>query len=322
MATIEEFVKNKIIECWHYASIMDIETPICDMIVEISECELKFALEVKTITAYKADDKQDFKNHLARAVYRQGAPNIPVIIALVDDINNTVIMGIALQWRFHTPIIEDDISFVELSPNNADVILDNIKAADSVIRALSNTNLKVVKKISFSFEQGGLYHQGYVIYLRDLRQGYKMNCKTPDTQQEEFDRFLNGIPEDEYPSDIIDEKILEAVEKKYHDSKIKSSLLVFSTELRDLKHILSLSRNFDGGIEILPIIDGCNHPKNNISIPIDIQLDTIFTGVQPVTQFTTTFKALNFQELEEFAELCSTVKRPQAIFISHSSKDL
>lgn len=316
METIEELVKIKIKECWNNASIMDIETLICDMIVEIPDCELKFAIEVKTVSAYTDAIRQEIKNRIARAVYRQGAPNIPIVLALVNEDGGSVNIGIALQWRFHTPIIEDDIRFVELSPENADVILDNIKAADTIIRALSNTNLKVVKKISFSLEQGGINHQGYIVYLRDLHQGYRMNCKTPDNQQEEFDRFLNGIPETEYPRDIVDEKILEAVAERYHDSKIESSLLVFSTELRDLKHLLSLSCTFEGSIDVLPIIEGCSCPKNIISIYVDIHMETIFKDVKPIARFTTTFSATNFHEVEELQALCSTVKRPQDVFIS------
>lgn len=316
METIEELVKNKIKECWNNASIMDIETLICDMIVEIPDSELKFAIEVKTVSAYTNVNRQELKNRIARAVYRQGAPNIPIILALVNEDSASVNIGIALQWRFHTPIIEDDIRFVELMPENADVILDNIKAADTVIRALSNTNLKVVKKISFSIEQGGLNHQGYIVYLRDLSQGYRMNCKTSDNQQEEFDRFLNGIPENEYPRDIVDEKILEAVTEKYHDSKIKSSLLVFSTELRDLKHLLSLSCNFEGSIDVLPVINGCSCPENSISIYVDIHMETIFKDVKPITRFTTTFNVTSHYDLKELKTLCSTVKRPKEVFIS------
>lgn len=316
METIEELVKIKIKECWNNASIMDIETLVCDMIVEIPDNELKFAIEVKTVSAYTDANRQELKNRIARAVYRQGAPNIPVVLALVNEDSASVKIGIALQWRFHTPIIEDDIRFVELSPENADVILDNIKAADTVIRALSNTNLKVLKKISFSFEHGGLNHHGYIVYLRDLHQGYRMNCKTPDSQQEEFDRFLNGIPENEYPRDIVDKKILEAVAERYNDSKMKSSLLVFSTELRDLKHLLSLSCNYEGNIDILPMIDGCSCPGNCISIYVDIHMETVFKDVKPITRFATTFNATNFHELEELKALCSTVKRPQDVFIS------
>lgn len=319
MEDIIKIVKERFAAYWHGVKMMDVVTPICDLIVESADDSLKFAVEVKAVSHYNTDYRKELHDRLARSIYRQGAPNIPVLLALYDEQNNKVMIGIVVQWRFQTPIIDEDIKFVELTKENATSFYDNIKAADGVIRSLSDTNFKVIKKISFTFKNNGLINHCYVLYLRDLHEGYRMNTKSAKNQQEEFRRFLYGIPEDEYPTDDIDKAILKAIKEKYPDSECKSNLLLFSSELKDLEQMIKHSRHIEGRVDLLPSVDISNAALYEgvriVSALIDIYVDSIFKDITPEAIYTTSIGALNREDYELLRNVLRTVKRPKDILL-------
>lgn len=47
--------------------------------------------------------------------------------------------------------------------------------------------------------------------------------------------MLFGIPENEYPSDILDNDLFTAVRNIYTNAEVKNKLLLFNTELHNLK---------------------------------------------------------------------------------------
>jgi len=66
---------------------------------------------------------------------------------------------------------------------------------------------------------------------------------TPETWDEMvFHRMISGIPEDEYPNDILDEVILKGVDSVYPNPRRKSQVLLLNTELMDLKRNLECAK--------------------------------------------------------------------------------
>lgn len=52
--------------------------------------------------------------------------------------------------------------------------------------------------------------------------------------------YCMAYQENEYPSDMLDKDLLEEVRKKYPSANTRSGLLLFSSELRDLKQEIEL----------------------------------------------------------------------------------
>ena len=62
-----------------------------------------------------------------------------------------------------------------------------------------------------------------------------MKQKEVRSEQERFQRMLTGIPEEEYPRDLLDEVILKGVEKVFPHPVVKSQILLLNIELQDLR---------------------------------------------------------------------------------------
>lgn len=314
---MEEQVKDILLKFWPGINILDFETPICDLLVEVQDTSLKFSVEVKIKSSLTEQVLSDFYNQVGLAIYRQGAPNIPVILALYDDQLGSVELGIAVSWRINSPVVDKNMKFIELNQDTADAILDNIKASDSVIRMLSDTNCKVVKRINFRIPFDKLKIACHIIYLRDFSPAYKMNCRKTQNKQEEMNRFLYGIPQDEYPNDPMDEMILDAIKNKYVDAERRSSLLLFSTELRDLKTELSSMLRFDCNILIEPSVSQTLLPYFDgikiVSLRLDTFMDFTIGEIAPETMFYGFAQVQSVADYLSLGNLVKTVKRSKAI---------
>lgn len=55
-------------------------------------------------------------------------------------------------------------------------------------------------------------------------------------ERQRIERMIKGTPEKEYPTDDLDRMIFEAIDSKYKGAKVKSKLLLFSTELDELQY--------------------------------------------------------------------------------------
>ena len=120
--------------------------------------------------------------------------------------------------------------------------MDVIKSMDQTIRLLSNQGLKIKKTINITCRgRHGIPCQGLIVYLRDFTDQYKMHQKVIINERERFERLFSGIPEEEYPSDILDQTIIEMVQQEFPNSSIESKLILFSSELCDLQ-VLSRSK--------------------------------------------------------------------------------
>ena len=62
-------------------------------------------------------------------------------------------------------------------------------------------------------------------------------------EKEKMKRLLFGIPEEEYQSDILDDLILHGVQRSYPDAKMKSRLILFSSEINDIQIISQYWKN-------------------------------------------------------------------------------
>lgn len=311
MGIFEEKVSGILSSLWHNAIITSLETPVCDLLVEFTDKSLQFVVEVKLKSSFTKEIFEGFTNNVAWAIFRQGAPKIPVVIALLDEEKNAVEIGIAVSWRFGSPIICQDVKFMTVSKEDADVILDNIKAADEVIRSLEFTNCKVLKRISFNVPSGQIHMPGCIMYLRNFLPDYKMNCRKPQNQEEEFRRFLHGIPQEEYPRDEVDDIIMESVASKYPDSEPHSSLLIFSSELRDLKEYIGRSIHHKAHIVVEPSADinvlATMIGTSLASLDLDIYMEAEIREKNPETYFSAALSVTSALEYNNFKKKLSSI---------------
>jgi hypothetical protein len=227
-------IKQSIKAFWGRKNVTDMPTEISDFLIKVPNTDLEFAL--KCIDD-RGDSLKELQAKLMPILQLRGAPNIPVIVALNYD-NENIAVGILVSWKFGAPSIERNITFIPLIDENRARIYDEIKSSDETIRMLETSNCKIVKHIKLSEEYKHNFFNAEIVYLRDLSITYRMKSRDELNDVERLNYYLKGIPEDDYPYDKFDDGIMQAVgDGGYKNAKMNSQLMLFSSELRDLKMV-------------------------------------------------------------------------------------
>lgn len=248
----------------------------CDLIVESKNSSLKFGIEVTGSAPLRTKAFEHYINDLSRINFSD--IQIPIIIAAVNEETEEVRVAPLLSVRLSTIRLYRNPSFQLLTEKTRDIIWDNISAMDKVIRMLNNSNLGVVKAINISIKREDQFTlKAITYYLRTFSDNYKMQSKEIVDEKTRFERILNGIPQNEYPEDILDCIIQRGLAQAYPTADIEcnSSLLLFNTELDNLKRtIQTYGTKHDFIIQVEPNIDQlvANGVQMFTSYPIKIHI--------------------------------------------------
>lgn len=250
------------------------------------------------------DELIAYLDSVAETVSDQGAPKLPLVLMLVDELGQSVKAALVVENHFGMPLVNNEINFKQINEENWPLIYDTIKSASNTIRVLEYSNCKIVKRITFQYP--GEHHEGtgHMLYLRHFRQDYRMRPREYSNRQQQFELYLKGIPEEDYPKDEVDELILHSIQSCYQGAKMKSSLLLLNTELRDFRRELQTNSTIEGRIEFIPQnVDP--HVVNGLliyNIPIDIILDPIAGNRKPNEHYVVSVHVNMRQEFSQFTD--------------------
>lgn len=256
-----------------------VSSPYYDLLVIFDNLNLIVGIEVKNTGFIRTQHFENYINSLKSINIDDPKNRIPILIASVNEEEETVKIGFLLSWQYGQIRIYTKPSMVLLNDKNADKILDLIKSMGNSILYLSNQGMKVIKKINIEFpiEKNHLL-QGTLIYLRDFTNQYHVIKKEIITEREKFEKLLQREPQIEYPEDELDRIIFEMSQRYFVNCQKKTDLLLLSTELKKLHFLSSFYRK---SIEfmILPDIELINLPRNefkNIIKGIHFNIDIFF----------------------------------------------
>ena len=277
-------------------------TDFSDLMVTERTTELRFVVEVKR-NDISQESLIEYLDRVAEIVSDQGMPRLPLVLILINEETQHMKAAIVVESHFGMPIVNRAINFVELTPESWPLFFDTIKSADSTIRVLTDINFRILKRISFNYE--GEHHEGtgHLLYLRRFRPDYRMTPREVNSRQQQFELYLNGIPEEDYPSDDIDHMILDAVRNRYQNVVVRSSLLMLNTELRDLRNDIRRNNVLEGSIDFIPTGDNL-HMMNGLvirSLPVVIIRDPIAGRKDPSQHYAARCPVQNRQEYENLS---------------------
>ena len=282
---IEQIACTILYRCFDNISID--KTPdwsLLDLLVRYNDgTDFKFGVIVKRAFDNLPDSIDRLVNMLNKVDYTQSVNQIPIVLLVVDEPTESAKIAFLVGWRFGKPRIYKNFELRNLNQKTADICLQIIKSMDDVIRILSVDDLNVLKKITFSKKlSDNRVQQAEILYLRKLSSTYRMNQKEVVEEKERFERLLKGTPEEEYPQDELDMLIFESVKKQFKNAKVRSKLMLLSTELDDLQFYrdihcvhtnLLVSPDLTNLPEIaLSMLDGLEL----FSVGIDIFVENIF----------------------------------------------
>lgn len=280
-----------------------------DLVIEEKSCGLFFAVKVGDMDYPYTEDYQQYLKVLGERNYWTRDERLPIILMCADKNSEEIKFGYQLTWQRYRASIQTKVTLRDMTVENWEDMIVNLKEMDRVIRVLDNGKISVVKRIAIEkkIPAGGVSH-GDIIYLRRFTNVYKMQQKEVSNEQEQFKRMLFEIPEEEYPHDLLDDLIMQGIENVYPGARKKSSILSLNTELQDLSRELDRTKkevririepnfadlqNYQGFINSVKILD---IPLTLYHDPIKILGDNItdeYTSVtMPVVKWIESFGML------------------------------
>lgn len=290
--------------------IATLPTDFSDLIVTERTTGLRFVVEVKR-NDISRESLIEYLDRVAEVVSDQGMPKLPLVLILVNEETQQMKAAIVAEIHFGMPIVNREISFVELTPERWPLFFDTIKSADSTIRVLTDINFRLLKRISFNYNGEHHVGTGRLLYLRRFRPDYRMTPREVNSRQQQFELYLNGIPEEDYPSDGIDHLIIDAVRNQYQNAEVKSSLLMLNTELRDLRNEIRNNNILEGSIDFIPT---CDYPHLMTgfvlySLPVVIIKDPIAGRVDPSQHYAAHCPVQNKQEYDNLSSVINNTSQ-------------
>lgn len=296
---IKQIAATILYRCFGNISIYTSHTGLVDMLVSYNDgTSLKFGVIVKKSVEVTNDEKEKLVQSIRNKVYQDERFHVPIIAMYVDEPAETAKVAFLVGWQFGEPRIYRNFDLRVLTPKTANLCLQIIKSMDEVIRLLSIDDLNVIKRICFSKKIGGARKKGEILYLRKMTTSYRMNPKTIVDEKERFERLVKGSPENEYPKDALDDLVFQAVKEKYRDASVHSSLLLYSTELKDIQlykemhcyhtSLVIMPRYSDISSEISSMLDGLDLFSTALDIYVEKGInenafdDASFTKEEPL----------------------------------------
>ena len=218
-------------------------TSLYDLLVEEKQSGLHFGVKVGAMEYPASGDYQSYLKLLEESKYELNDERLPIILMCVDKDTEIIKFGYQLTWERYRATVQTKVSLRDVTPENWEVMITNLKEMDRVIRVLNNDKISVIKRVAVEkkIQRGGMAY-AEIIYLRRFTEQYKMQKKEVHTEQEKFQRMMVGIAEEEYPNDILDDIILRGVESVFPNPRKKSQILLLNTDLQDLKRELERSK--------------------------------------------------------------------------------
>lgn len=267
---------------WGEENVKNLVTKISDLLITCPQVEMSFAAKVMPM-AVSEDEMKAYQAKIGNSMLLRGAPKVPVVIIKVDEETGESALGIVLYFDYGTPTVEREIQFIPMDAGNNGRIIEELKIADKVVRYLDIANCKVIKTIFMPIKQQGREYMARLVYARDLSLSYSMVSHDEMTDNERFEYILKGINEDDYPRDGLDIGMLKAVKNQgYDNAEMKSQLLLFSTELRDLRKIYDRPSTVVNFI-VIPELSSCPALPNgfllkdfNVDMFIDLGDENVY----------------------------------------------
>lgn len=204
---------------------------VVDIFVDLPVDDARFAVMAWSLGSLESDAYSNYQAALINNM--DDLKGCPLFIAHYKEELGLMISPL-VNWNFENYTINQSPEFRLLTHKDLASFFDVIRRQDHQIKLLRDNCRMVVKSISLNKDRRGLKCNAEMIYLREFTPQYKMSTKHVTDWRERFDRNLNGQPQDEYPHDLLDDKILESVRLVYPDATVCNSLLVTSSEYRNL----------------------------------------------------------------------------------------
>lgn len=240
-----EMLRIRIAAMKFYGNIPNIRIEIIgsdywDLLITFINEDLKFAVKVGGSTFTNSNSYNKYVDFLRRQY--ASADQIPIIVACVNESTEEMSVGFILRWKLNQVVLYSKPGLAALTPRTSTILKDNVMSMDNTIRILDNNNLCVKKHVIIrGVFPTDPYCDIHLIYLRKFSENYRMKEVRISSDLERFHRYLQDIPQNEYPEDEFDNYIKSSIRENWPDASLRivNSQFILNVDLRELHNSLS-----------------------------------------------------------------------------------
>lgn len=197
---------------------------------------LRFGIKIASQEYVRSDRFNQYFETLKQEI--ANIPQLPIILMCVDESKETASFGFLVTLDFYTPTINENPKLVRFNTRNITKLKDNLDAMAKISKAISTESISIRKDISVTKTvKNGIPCNVKFVYIRDFTNEYKMSEPKIENDEQSFNRYLHGIPQEEYPHDRLDDIIFQTIKEKYYNAKVKSYTIVTNSELAALRRL-------------------------------------------------------------------------------------
>lgn len=226
------------------------KAPVIDFLAEINDDETPFQCLIQ-VKATNQGFKEEYPHNLRCVVLHEKMEELikrplPTYIAGVDINNGKV---------YICPAFSNPEAYVSSIPVTHLLSMDEYDATMETLSLLKQDVINYWVGINYS-QSKNQFVSGSFVYLRDLSQSYKLReqDKAKDYKKR-FYQLFNGISQDHYPKDELDDIILDAIQSIAREVNVKNNLIVTDTELRNFAIKFNQLNNITAHINFLLDLD-------------------------------------------------------------------
>lgn len=236
-----QIVALQVLQLQPECRLKQVNSDLIDLCVELPIDRAPFLIYVLSGNLFIPSVVEDLKSQIS---HRKDSPEIdgyPMLLAVVNENDNSVSADFLLNWDYTECEINEHLQLKKLDELFFEEICLRVRRECHQIRVLDIDNIKFIKSIRLSHDRYGNNCIAEFVYLRKITHEYKINKQNPH----------GLLTEKDYPSDILDDAILEAVRTVYPEATISNRLLTLSTDYRLLLRYRNCMKD-DAEVRVLP----------------------------------------------------------------------
>lgn len=238
-----QIVASQILQLQPECRLRQVNSDLIDLYVELPIDRAAFLLHIIPERFFNADVVDELKSRIDHRKHTPEIDGFPIILAVVNENENSVSADFLLDWDYTECIFNANINLQKMDKSFFEAIRTRVRQECHQIRVLDIENIKFIKTIRLAHDRNNNNCNADLVYLRKMTPEYKINKQDPP-----------GPPaQEDFPSDILDDTILEAVRTVYPEAVIINELLALSTDYRTLLRYKNYQKDY-AEVRVLPDI--------------------------------------------------------------------
>lgn len=249
------------------------QLPLCDYVAESASNSISFGFNIRSSNYEQTARYKKNIDTILQTNYEEQCNQLSIILFTVNETKELISCSIQLLWRFSQPILFEKLYKKPLNEDNWRNIVKLIQASDSYINLLYESDCFIKRMIEVKWQDGEENKYGTIIYLRKISNTYHINPLQRETNAAHFDFLVNGYSENEFPNDILDDKILYMIDQSFTIVKKGVDMMLFNTDLLDVQryrrcNVKTFQIVFSPEIplELMPLFNGIELPQCKIEL--------------------------------------------------------